>query len=194
MEQVRSFVAVELPEELKDELIELNGRLKSGGHPGVRWVDPRGIHLTLKFLGDVAVNRLDDITAALVEATREIPTFQLEVGGLGVFPNPRRVRVAWVGISGEIDRLQQLQQRVELSLVKIGFPAESRKFTPHLTLARVREQVSPEDRQSFGHFIESTEFKAKCNIVADTVFLMRSQLTRQGAIYSRLSSVGLGGD
>ena len=194
MERVRSFVAVELPEELKNELIELNGRLKSGGHAGVRWVDPRGIHLTLKFLGDVAVNRLDDITAALVEATRELPTFQLEVGGLGVFPNPRRVRVVWVGISGEIDRLQLLQQRVESSLVKIGFPAESRQFTPHLTLARVRDQISPDERQSFGHFIESTAFEAKCNIVADTVFLMRSQLTRQGAIYSRLSSVGLGGD
>ncbi len=194
MEQVRSFVAVELPEELKEELFELNLRLKSTGHPGVRWVDPRGIHLTLKFLGDVAVNRLDDITAALVEAAREITPIQLEVGGLGVFPNPRRVRVAWVGISGEIDKLQQLQQRVELSLVKIGFPAESRRFTPHLTLARVREQVSLEDRQSFGHFIESTEFKAKCNIMVDTIFLIRSQLTRQGSIYSRLSSVGLGGD
>ena len=194
MEQVRSFVAVELPEELKRELIELNGRLKSGGHAGVRWVDPRGIHLTLKFLGDVAVNRLDDITAALVKATRGIPPFQLEVGGLGVFPNTRRVRVAWVGMSGEIDRLQQLQQQVESSLAKIGFPAEARGFTPHLTLARVRDQVSPDEQQSFGHFIESSDFKSSHNIMVDTVFLMRSQLTRQGAIYSRLSSVGLGKD
>lgn len=194
MEQVRSFVAIELPEELKEELLELNGRLKSGGHTGVRWIDPRGIHLTLKFLGDVAVNRLNDITAALVEATRGIPPFQLEVGGLGVFPNPRRVRVAWVGISGEIDKLQQLQQRVESSLREMSFPAESRKFTPHLTLARVRDQVSPDERQSFGHLIESTDFKASHNIMVDTVFLMRSQLTRQGAIYSRLSSVGLGKD
>ena len=194
MEQVRSFVAVELPEELKRELIALNGRLKSGGHAGVRWVDPRGIHLTLKFLGDVSLDRLDDITAALVEATRGLSPFQLEVGGLGVFPNPRRVRVAWVGISGEIDRLQHLQQQVESSLAKIGFPAEARGFTPHLTLARVRDQVSPDEQQSFGHFIESSDFKSSHNIMVDTVFLMRSQLTRQGAIYSRLSSVELGKD
>ena len=194
MEQVRSFVAVELPGELKEELLELNGRLKSGGHPGVRWVDQKGIHLTLKFLGDVAANRLDDITAALVEATREISPFQLEVGGLGVFPNSRRVRVAWVGISGEIGKLQQLQQWVESSLAVIGFPVESKRFTPHLTLARVREQVSPDERQSFGHFIESTDFRARHNVMVDTVFLIRSQLTRQGAIYSRLSSVGLGKD
>jgi 2'-5' RNA ligase len=192
MEWVRSFVAIELPEELKSELIELNRLLKSGGHPGVRWVDPRGIHLTLKFLGDVAVDRLDDITAALAKATQGISSFKLEVGGLGVFPNMRRVRVAWVGLSGEVDRLRQLQQRVESSLAEIGFPAESRGFTPHLTLARVREQVSPDERQSFGHFIESTDFKARHDIAVDTVFLMRSQLTRQGAIYSQLSSVELG--
>ena len=192
MERVRSFIAVELPEELKEELIDLNRRLQSGDHTGVRWVDPRGIHLTLKFLGDVAIDRLDNVIAALQEATCEIPPFQLEVGGLGVFPNPRRVRVAWVGISGETDKLQQLQQRVESSLARIGFPAESRKFTPHLTLARVRDQVSPDVRQNFGHLIINTDFKASHNIMVNTVFLMKSQLTRQGAIYSRLNSVGLG--
>jgi 2'-5' RNA ligase len=194
MEQTRSFIAIELPEKLKEKLLELNSRLKSGGHTGIRWVDPRRTHLTLKFLGDVTVDRLDDIAVALAEATREIPPFQLEVGGLGGFPNPRRVRVAWVGISGEVDKLQQLQQRVEFSLAKIGFPAESRKFTPHLTLARVRDQVSPDERQSFGYFVESTDFKAPCNIIVDTVFLMKSQLTKRGAIYSKLRSVGLGND
>ena len=194
MEQVRSFVAVELPEGLKEELLTLNERLKSGGHRGVRWIDPRGIHLTLKFLGDVDVDRLDDITSAIKEAASGFSPFSLKVSGLGVFPNPRRVRVAWVGISGEIDKLQQLHQRVESSLAGIGFPAESRQFTPHLTLARVRDQVSPDERQSFGYSIESTDFKARHNIMVDTVFLMRSQLTRQGAIYSRLSSVGLGKD
>jgi 2'-5' RNA ligase len=193
MEQVRSFVAVELPGELKDELLELNGRLRAADHSGVRWVDPRGIHLTLKFLGDVAVDRLDDITAALTKATQGISPFKLEVGGLGVFPNTRRVRVAWVGISGEIDKLQQLQQRVESSLAAIGFPAESRGFTPHLTLARVRDQVSADERQSFGHLMADTDFKASHNIVVDTVFLMRSQLSRQGAVYSQLRSVKLGG-
>jgi 2'-5' RNA ligase len=194
MEQVRSFVAIELPEELKRELLELNGRLKAGGHRGVRWVDPQGMHLTLKFLGDVAADRLDDITAALAEAISGIAPFRLEVGGLGVFPNLRRVRVAWVGISGEVDSLQLLQRRVESSLAKIGFPAEARKFTPHLTLARVRDQVLPEERQGFGHFIENTDFKARRGITVDTVFLMKSQLTRQGAIYTQLSSVGLGKD
>lgn len=191
MEQVRSFVAIELPERLKDELLELTDRLKTGGHHGIRWIEPRGIHLTLKFLGDVALNRLDDIASALSEAAHGILPFQLEVSELGVFPNPKRVRVAWVGISGEIDRLQQLQQRVESSLVKLGFPAESRKFTPHLTLARVRDQVLPDERQRFGYLIESTDFRASSSMVVDMLFLMKSQLTRQGAIYSQLRSIEL---
>lgn len=191
MEQVRSFVAIELPEGLKEELVGLGEHLKSGGHSGVRWVDPRGIHLTLKFLGDVAVDRLDGITSALTEATRGISPFRLEVGGLGVFPNPRRVRVAWVGVSGDVDKLQQLQQRVESSLSVLGFAAESRRFTPHLTLARVRDQVAQEERQRFGQFIEGTDFKATHKVEVDTVYLMRSQLTRQGAVYSRISSVRL---
>ena len=192
MEQVRSFVAIELPEGLKEELVELIERLKSGGHSEVRWVDPRGTHLTLKFLGDMAMDRLDDITLMVSEAARGISPFRLEVGELGVFPNPRRVRVAWVGVSGETDKLQQLQQRVESSLATLGFAAESRRFTPHLTLARVRDQISSEERQRFGQVIEGTDFKARHKIEVDTVYLMRSQLTRQGAIYSRLSSVGLG--
>ena len=192
MEQVRSFVAIELPERLKEELVGLSERLKSGGYSGVRWVDPRGIHLTLKFLGDVAVERLDDINTALKEATRGVSPFRLEVGGLGVFPNPRRVRVAWVGLAGETDKLQQLQQQVESVLAKLGFATESRRFTPHLTLARVRDQVSLEERLGFGQFIESADFRAMNKIEVDTVYLMRSQLTRQGAIYSRISSVHLG--
>lgn len=191
MEQVRSFVAIELPEGLKEELVGLGERLKSGGHSGVRWVDPRGIHLTLKFLEDVAVDRLDNINTALTEAVRGMSPFRLEVGGLGVFPNPRRVRVGWVGVSGDIDKLQRLQQRVETSLAALGFEVESRRFTPHLTLARVRDQATPDERQRFGQFIESTDFKAAHKIEVDTIYLMRSQLTRQGAIYSRISSVRL---
>ena len=194
MEQVRSFVAIELPEELKRELIELVGQLKSGVHSGVKWVDPNGIHLTLKFLGNVAVDRLDEVTDALADATRGIAPFRLAVRGLGVFPNPRRVRVAWVGLSGETDQLRRLHEQVESGLARLGFTVESRPFTGHLTLARVRDQVSPDERQRFGQLIESSGFEAEHDIEVDAIHLMKSQLTRQGAIYSRISSVGLGRD
>jgi len=195
VETVRSFVAIELPDELKRELNEVVGQLISaGGETGVKWVDPQSIHLTLKFLGDVTVDRLDGITAALTEATRKIPCFRLSVAGLGVFPNPRRVRVAWVGVSGETDVLERLQWRVESALIRLGFAAESRRFTPHLTLARVRERASPQERQRLGQLVDSTNFESRHGIGVDAVHLMRSQLTSQGAIYSRISSVALEGD
>jgi len=191
MEQIRSFIAIELPDELKSELVQLEARLKSVDQPFVKWVDPYSIHLTLKFLGNVAANRIGEITKAMEEATQGVSSFNLQVRDLGVFPNLRRVQVAWVGMSGEIDKLAHLQRRIESSLAPLGFTTESRKFVPHLTLARVHNQASLNERQRLGELIASTSFKVVHNIKVDCVSLIKSQLTRQGAIYSRISSVGL---
>ena len=191
MEQVRSFIAIELPDELKLELSQLVAKLKSGEQSWVKWVDPYNIHLTLKFLGNVAVDMLDDITGALEKAAQGIAPFHLEVKELGVFPNLRRVQVAWVGISGEVDKLAQLQQHIESNLAPLGFAPESRPFVPHLTLARLRDQALLAERQRFGQLITGTRFEAANAIKVNAISLMRSQLTREGAIYSRISSVGL---
>ena len=191
MEQIRSFIAIELPDELKLALGQLEARLKSGKQPWVKWVDPNSIHLTLKFLGNITIDRTGEITGAMEEAAQGIPPFHLEVKGLGVFPNLRRVQIAWVGISGEVDKLDQLQQRIESNLACLGFAPESRPFTPHLTLARLRNQASLDERQRFGQLIAGTRFEAGTIIKVDAVSLMRSQLTREGAIYSRISSVRL---
>lgn len=191
MEQVRSFVAIELPDDIKNELSGLRERLMSGNYSAVRWVDPQSIHLTLKFLGGVAASRIDVIMTALIEAASEISPFHLVVGRPGVFPNPNRARVAWVGLSGDTDKLKQLQQRIEASLEKIGFARESRPFTPHLTIARVRDNASPQERQRFGSVIAGTEFETQHDIDVELIHLMRSQLTRQGAVYSRLGSIKL---
>jgi 2'-5' RNA ligase len=191
MEQIRSFIAIELPDELKSELVKLEARLKSVDQPFVKWVDPYSIHLTLKFLGNVTAGRINEITEAIEEAAKGVYSFNLQVKDLGVFPNPRRVQVAWVGLSGEIDKIARLQQRIESSLVPLGFAPESRKFVPHLTLARVRNQALFSERQRLGELITSTSFEAVHNIKVDSISLMRSQLTRQGAIYSRISSARL---
>jgi len=191
MEQVRSFIAIELPDELKLGLAQLEAQLKMSKQPWVKWVDPYSIHLTLKFLGSIAVDRISEITGAMEEAIQGISPFRLEVKDLGVFPNLRRVQVAWVGISGEVDKLSQLQRHLESKLARLGFAPESRPFTPHLTLARLRNRASLDERQSFGQLIATTRFEAVYTIKVDAINLMRSQLTREGAIYSRISSVGL---
>ena len=191
MEQIRSFIAIELPDELKSELTRLEARLKSDKQPWVKWVNPHSIHLTLKFLGNIAVDRTGEITRAIENAVQGISPFHLEVKELGVFPNLRRVQVAWVGISGEVDKLSQLQKRIETNLTPLGFTPETRAFTPHLTLARLRDQTPLDERQRFGQLIANAKFDTACPIEVDAISLMRSQLTREGAIYSRISLVEL---
>ena len=191
MEQVRSFVAIELPDELRLALTRLQDQLKSEKPTCVKWVDPGGIHLMLKFLGSIGTGMVGKVTTALEEAVRGISPFHLEAKGLGAFPSLRRVQVVWVGVTGEVDRLSQLQQRLESNLAPLGFVPESRPFTPHLTLARLRDGATPDERQSLGQLITTTAFDTAYSIDVNSVHLMRSQLTRQGAIYSRIASFEL---
>ena len=191
MEQVRSFIAIELPDELKLGLAQLEAKLKMSNQPWVKWVDPYSIHLTLKFLGSIGVDRTGEVTKAMEAAVQGVPPFRLEVKDLGAFPSLRRVQVAWVGVSGEVDKLSQLQRLLESNLARLGFAPESRPFTPHLTLARLRNQASLDERQSFGELIATTKFEAAYTVKVDAISLMKSQLTGEGAIYSRISSVEL---
>jgi 2'-5' RNA ligase len=189
MEEIRSFIAIELPREVKLTLARLENRLKSGSKAPVKWVDPDIIHLTLKFLGNIDAGIAGRITTALEEACRGMHPFTLGLSGLGVFPNPRRVQVVWIGLSGEVERLGQLQKRIDSSLAPLGFKAETRPFTPHLTLARVRDQATPDERQNLGQIVTGTTLEGGGSFNADAVHLMRSQLTSEGPVYTRLSSV-----
>ena len=191
MEQIRCFIAIELPDEIKAGLTRLQSQLKSGSQPWVKWVDPYSIHLTLKFLGSIDADRTGEITRAIGEAVQDASPFHLEVKDLGVFPSLKRVQVAWVGVSGEVDKLVHLQQRIESSLAGLGFAPELRRFTPHLTIARLRDRASPDERQRFGQIIAGNKFEAAHTLQVYAISLMRSQLTREGAIYSRISSVEL---
>jgi 2'-5' RNA ligase len=193
-EQIRSFVAIELPEEAKKGLTRLRKQLERDEHRFVKWVTPGGIHLTLKFLGNIPSTRVTEITEAMKRAAQGISPFLLEISGLGVFPNLNQVRVLWVGIGGELDRLSTLQRNMDSALAALGFAAEERPFVPHLTLARIREGASAPERKGFGEFVSSAAFEQKYAVEVEAVRLMRSQLTPAGAIYTCLSVVGLGAE
>jgi 2'-5' RNA ligase len=190
--EIRSFIAIELPEEAKEGLARLRKELERGEHKFVKWVDPGGIHLTLKFLGNIPSKRVAEITEAIKEAAQGISPFHLEISGLGAFPSLRQARVLWVGIGGEVDKLSRLQQNIDSTLAALGFAKEERPFVPHLTLARIRQGASPPERRSFGELVGSTTFEDKYPVEVEAVRLMRSQLTPAGAIYTCLSAVGLG--
>jgi len=184
---LRAFVAIELPPQVRQAL----GRLQNPpGGQQVKWVRAEGIHLTLKFLGEVEEARVPELTQALTGACGGLRPFRLHLAGLGVFPGPSRPRVAWVGLAGEIDRLLQLQSRVEGALASLGFPPEQRPFTAHLTLARLREGTGPQEARAFGEaFLKQAV--AELDFPVEGVSLMRSQLHPGGAVYTRLGFIPL---
>jgi 2'-5' RNA ligase len=192
-EQMRSFIAIELSEEARKGLARLRKELERDDDKFVKWVDPEGIHLTLKFLGNIPSRRVTEITEALRTAAQGISPFSLEISGLGAFPNVKQVRVLWVGIGGELDRLSTLQQNVDSALAALGFPKEERPFVPHLTLARIREGTSALEKKGFGALVGSASFEGKYFVEVAAIKLMRSQLTPTGAVYTCLSVVGLSG-
>jgi 2'-5' RNA ligase len=178
---IRSFVAVELPEPVRAALGRIQEGAKVAGGAGAKWVSPGGIHLTLKFLGNVDEAKVPHLVQALTTACEGSGPIALALSKLGVFPGPSRPRVAWVGLSGGVSELLRLQEQVEKALSPLGFPREERAFTPHLTLARV--------------FVEGF-LKAAPEAVSfrvEGISLMRSQLAPSGAIYSRLAFIPLRG-
>jgi 2'-5' RNA ligase len=177
---------------------KLEAHIPSGS---VRWVQSKGIHLTLKFLGDTPTEKLPEIKRALATVARYAPACTFTVGELGCFPNPRRPRVVWVGVQEPTGRLAALQDAVEEVLAPFGYKPEGRGFTPHLTLGRVRRKVSRGDAARVGEAVAAaTETVAEggqlAQAHADRFELIRSVLKPTGAEYTTLEEFVLpgGGD
>jgi len=192
MEQVRTFVAVQLNDSIKEELNRAQALLKRKGIADqVRWVQPRSIHVTLKFLGDVPVSRLKEIVVAIEQASDGVGPFSLSLGGLGCFPSASRPNVIWIGVDEDTKELARLQARIQDRLSDLGYPPEKRKFTPHLTLARVGRHVKAEDRRHLGLSIERQSLHLMAEMEVDEISLMKSDLTPAGARHTRLAAIEL---
>jgi RNA 2',3'-cyclic 3'-phosphodiesterase len=187
MADVRAFIAVELPEPVLGLLERAQASLAQAVPRGpVRWVRPEGIHLTLKFLGNVAENKIGAIAASMdVLATGE-RRLVLETGGLGYFPPRGTLRVLWLGVSGQVSALSMLQRRVDQALTAHGFAPESRAFSPHLTLGRVREGASQEEQRAIAAALNRMRPEEPLPILVEGVTLFESQLRPGGAVYAAL--------
>ncbi len=191
-EQVRTFIAVELEQPQRAALGKVQETLKrerAGRY--VRWVAPEGIHLTLKFLGGVDASRMAELQAALTDACRGIPPFELKISGIGAFPNTRRPRVVWVGLEGDTAIAAQLAGRIEAECSKLAFPREERPFSPHLTIGRIKRDASPSDQQFVGEMVAQAQVGELGEIKARQVSIMKSDLRPTGSIYTRLYAVDL---
>ncbi len=194
MAMLRLFVAVELPPPVRQQLAGLNAALSAALPRGsVRWVRAEGIHLTLKFYGEVGGDRLSGLQAVVRTAAVGVGPLALEMNGLGTFPNLARPRVIWAGLAGELDRLKRLQRAVEDASRPLGFEPEARGFTPHLTLGRVEPGWRPADRQSLEAAFARLGPGVSGAFTADTLALMRSELRPGGAVYTPQLAVKLVG-
>jgi 2'-5' RNA ligase len=195
MATVRTFIATELGEDLRQALGLLQDRLRSQMPRGsVRWVRPEGIHLTLKFLGDTPVEQVEQVKAALAEAAAQASPFRIAVRGMGCFPNTRRPRVIWVGLEEPTGALQHLRDEVEDHVAPIGFPTERRKFSPHLTLGRVQRRASSSDVREIGQRVAASTTGLISEMDVSTVSYIKSDLKPSGAVYTTLLETDLKGD
>lgn len=194
-EHLRAFIAIELPAEARELMAGVQSTLRrSPAASWVRWVEPEGIHLTLKFLGNIDADQVDAVAAAVEASSAGLASFSLAMGELGMFPRPTAPRVVWMGVSGHLDRLGQLQMTIERGLGSLGFTSESRLFTPHLTLGRVREGAPSDVLRTLGQLVTRIRPPGSVTIPVSQVTLFRSRLTPGGAIYTPLAKVALRGN
>lgn len=189
---IRSFIAIELPELIQNQLRQVSAALRSAGRLPVRWLPVENIHLTLKFLGDIDAGKLRNLSDEMITLARHQPPFSLTIGGVGAFPSTRRPRVVWVGIQAP-PKLAELAQQMEQLGLKFGIEPEDRPFSPHLTIGRVQQHAVLEELQALTESLTTIKVGELGKLSVESICLFRSDLRSSGAIYTLLSRASLGG-
>lgn len=190
MARLRTFIALDLSSAIRDRLVSLQEKLAGGGAK-VKWVEPENLHITLLFLGEVDQRAVVDICRAVSEAASGVQAFSLTMEGAGAFPNVRRPRIVWAGVGAGAAEVCALHDALEKPLLELGcYRREERKFTPHVTLGRIRnEQGSPSLE---GPLRKLEKWKGGETTIQE-VHVMSSELTREGPVYTVLSRARLSG-
>lgn len=191
-DSIRAFLAFELPDEAKKDLAGLLHQVANARINGLRSVKPNNVHITLKFLGNVEADQIASITGAVAQVSKGIRPFVVKMGGVGVYPSSKNARVLWVGLDGDVNALRDVQSRIDGGLERVGVERESRRFSPHLTIARIRDRTSPTDRLRATEALFSAEFNPGPSFQVETVSLIRSDLLPEGPNYTPLAHIPLG--
>ncbi len=182
-ETLRSFIAVELPNDIHDSLQELQNNLKDS-MPDVRWTKYGNIHLTLKFLGNVEPSKVDKISISIQNVANEFFPFTMSLARVGAFPNSRKPSIIWVGVEEGAEKIVEIANRIESSMEKLGFHREKRPFKPHLTIGRIRELKHP---AVMAKSLENNEIGEIGKFRVEKLSFIKSQLDPSGSIYTTLS-------
>lgn len=189
---LRLFIAIELPESLWNPVRHLIQTLQEvTPRQTIRWVPAENLHLTLKFLGDTPAGEVERIRSAMEQAIQGMSVFDIEMADTGCFPDNKKPRVVWLGLKNPGENLQRLRDRIESQVAPLGYPTEKRPFKAHLTLGRVKQQVSTPRLAEIGQGVHKSSPGSMALWHCDTVSLMKSDLTANGSIYTRLASIAL---
>lgn len=189
---LRLFIAVELSDAARNAVSGVIDRVVESGVKNLRPVRAETMHLTLKFLGDVPSGRIEDLVEAIRAVALTDTSFALTLSGAGVFPSPARTRVLWLGIGGDTTALGELHLGIEDAVASLGFARDRKPFSPHLTVARLRDRASRADRSFAAEALASVPHPDGVEIPVRSVSVMRSILDRRGATHHRIASLSLG--
>jgi 2'-5' RNA ligase len=190
MTLLRVFIAIEIPLPIRQAISAQTESLRGALGPLVRWVPVENMHLTLKFIGDISPANVEMLEQTLTAETTGSAPFSMHIGGLGSFPTPRRARIIWIGIQAPA-ALESLQHGIESAAARLGYEPETRPFSPHLTIGRVRQPVRASDQQQVRAALEQTPVGALGAAEISAVHLFKSDLQPTGSIYTRLFSAPL---
>lgn len=184
---MRTFVAIELNDALREALTQAISALEEAGPPfKLKWVAPQNQHLTLQFLGEIEARQVGGIAQALQQAVVGIAPFEITLAEIGCFPNIHKPNVLWVGVREPSGALKRLAKAVGAQLEQIGFPLEARGFTPHLTLARVPRHANARERRALGEWFIRQSLPVPQTMRVSALHLMRSELFPSGPRYTPL--------
>ena len=186
-DSIRTFICIEVPQTVKERIESLQRMLRIN-NAQISWVKPSNIHLTIKFLGDVPLSKTESVRDNVERAAKGLGEFDIEVSTTGCFPSARSPRVLWVGLGNMPDGLKQLHANVESELARAGFPREQKRFSPHLTIGRVR---SPQNAARTAEDLIAQGFAPE-TFRATEVIVMRSELNSSGSIYTPQAIIKLG--
>ncbi len=188
---LRLFVALAFPDEVRAELRRVADAMRTFAPRGTRWANVDGAHLTLRFIGAASPETAPALGEAVLRAAAGIEPFELSLADAGAFPSRGAPRVLWVGVGGALDALTGLRQSVEDALSAAGLPYEERTFAPHVTLARVNARLSRDDALALRGSVTALDVR-HIAFVVEEVGLYHSDLLPTGAVYTRLTSARLG--
>jgi len=179
---LRAFIAIELNHALRLELVRAQNELRKSD-ADIKWVEPDNIHLTLKFLGDTPVEKVAAVKATLEKTAVAFPVFMIELAGLGAFPNASHPKVIWAGLKEKPETLASLVADLENALAGLGCPKETRPFSAHITLGRVR---SFRRKERLNEALRTVNLSDGSSQKVEKLKLFQSQLTSEGPMYSVL--------